>query len=89
MKDLGTYGLESAVVSVSWGSWKDGRAVTELESEELFLNPPLLPVVVVWLLSDGEEARVDPDSLRDRGRGRSLSLSRSMLAIERGVVGAE
>lgn len=88
---LGTYGLESTAASASFSSrrsWKDGLGVTELESEEVFLNPPP-PPVADQLLSDGDEARVDPLSLRDGACGRFLSLSLSVLMIERGGVGPE
>lgn len=84
MTYLGTYGREGPANSLSFSvreSWNDGLAVTELASDGVFLNPPL-PLVVL-LLIDGDEARVEPLSLRARVCGGvSLALSLSALAID-------
>lgn len=81
---MGTYGREGPAASLSFSvreSWNDGLAVAELASDGVFLNLP--PPLVVQLLIDGDEARVEPLSLRARVCGGvSLALSLSVLAID-------
>jgi hypothetical protein len=88
---LGTYGREGPAASLSFSvreSWNDGLAVTELASDGVFLNPP--PPLVVQLLIDGDEARVEPLSLRARlCGGVSLAFSLSVLAIDLDGVGGD
>lgn len=97
------YGREERLISKSFSirddSCNDGLAVTELasegvtvlESDGVLLNPlPETPVVVVQLLMDGEDAMVDPLSLRERAVDGAVlvvvSLLSMVLVVERDEV---